>query len=125
MKKYFLLLLSIYSINSFSQHTLSGKITDSNNNEISGVEIHLPQLHKGTVSDIDGNYSFQNLSKGTYKISILYIGYETITSTVNLSKNTIKNYTLSESAFEIDEVIISTPFMGLNMKLMVMNLQSF
>ena len=110
MKKYFLLLLFIYSINSFSQYTLSGKITDINNNEISGVEIHLPQIHKGTVSDINGNYSFQNLPKGAFKISILYMGYQTLIDNITITNNQVKNFILTESAFEVDEVIISTPF---------------
>lgn len=90
MKKYFLLLLFIYSINSFSQYTLSGKITDINNNEISGVEIHLPQIHKGTVSDINGNYSFQNLPKGAFKISILYMGYQTLIDNITITNNQVK-----------------------------------
>lgn len=110
MKKYFLLILSIYSINSISQHTLTGKITDKNNNEISGVEIHLPQIHKGTISDIDGNYSLKNLPKGTHKINILYMGYQAITENITITNNEVKNYILTESTFEIDEVIISTPF---------------
>jgi len=110
MKNYFLLVLWVFSINSYSQYTLNGKITDNNNIAISGVEIHLPQIHKGTVSDFDGNYSFKNLPSGTYKISILFIGYETITSTITISKNQTENYILTESAFEIDEVIVSTPF---------------
>ncbi len=110
MKKYLLLILFFNGINIFSQHSLNGKITDINNNVISGTEIYLPQLHKGTVSDFDGNYHFNNLPNGTYKITLLNIGYKTIEDTIEIIKNKIKNYTLEETAFEIDEVIISTPF---------------
>lgn len=110
MKKYFLLMLCIYSINSFSQHSLGGKVIDNNNKVISGVEIYLPQIHKGTVTNIDGEYQFLNIPKGIYKINVLHLEFEPISTEVDISKNTYKNFILNESIFEIGEIIISTPF---------------
>ena len=74
MKNLLLLLLLIYSINNFSQYTLTGKISNSNNEPISGAEIYLPQLHKGSVSDIDGNYTINKIPKGTHQIILLHVG---------------------------------------------------
>ena len=110
MKNLLLLLLLIYSINNFSQYTLTGKISNSNNEPISGAEIYLPQLHKGSVSDIDGNYTINKIPKGTHKIILLHVGYETITSTIKIENNINKKFTLNETAFEMNEIIISTPF---------------
>ena len=49
-----------------AQHTLSGKVTDTNNKPLIGADIYAPKLHKGTVTDMDGNYTFK--SKNELKI---------------------------------------------------------
>jgi iron complex outermembrane receptor protein len=37
-------------------NTISGTVTDSSNNPIIGVSIYVPELHKGTATDL-GRYS--------------------------------------------------------------------
>jgi iron complex outermembrane receptor protein len=34
-------------------NTISGTVTDSSNNPIIGVSIYVPELHKGTATDLD------------------------------------------------------------------------
>jgi hypothetical protein len=35
-----------------AQNTISGTVTDSSNNPIIGVSIYVPELHKGTATDL-------------------------------------------------------------------------
>ncbi len=110
MKLLFSILCLIFSISTFTQNTLSGIISDTNNVPIIGAEIYLPQIHKGTISNDLGHYELQNLPKGHIDIVVAYLGYETLTTTIELNENRTKDFTLSESIFKIDEIIISTPF---------------
>ena len=57
--------------------TLSGTITDAGSNEtLIGVNISIPELKTGVTTNEYGFYSL-TLPKGTYKIKITYLGYQT------------------------------------------------
>jgi hypothetical protein len=58
MKKYLLFLLLILpSVLSTAQQTVTGKVTGEGNEPLPGVSILIQYTQKGTVTDIDGNYS--------------------------------------------------------------------
>ena len=107
------LLLSILCIGfgmiAYAQNTLSGKIIDLNNEPIIGAEIYLSQIHKGSISDFDGQYNIQ-VPNGKIDIVIAYLGYETITTSIEITGDITKNFILSEATFKMDEIMISTPF---------------
>ncbi len=105
----FLLLITVFSIN--AQNSISGKITDINNNPLHKVEIYAPEINKGTVSKEDGSYTLDNISKNKIKIIINYLGYKSVSKDIEfISRNYTLNVQLEESFYEMDEVIISTPF---------------
>lgn len=113
MKKLlFLLLLAMLCISANAQNSLTGIITDSDNNTpLEQVSIYFPQLEKGTVTDVTGNYEIKNLPTGTYKIVVSYLGYQTVSQAIKLNTTeVIFNTNLKESAIEMEEVIVSTPF---------------
>ena len=111
MKKIILALILGLSNMIFSQNSISGIITNAQNQPLPGVSVYAPELHKGTTSDENGKYSFTNLPNGSLHLSFTYIGYTTINKTISklLKENTL-DITLEESILEMDEVIISTPF---------------
>jgi len=111
MKKIINFLFLIGVITLSAQNKLSGKITDNNNTPLTGVEIYSSELHRGTTSDIDGNYVFYNIPNGNIKIRFVHLGFKDVLKTFLFnSKNQQFNLQLEESVFTIDEVIISTPF---------------
>jgi len=111
MKSTISLLLFLVVITIQAQNSLSGKITDTNHNPLIGVEIFSTKLHRGTTSDIDGKYQFENIPNGNISIRYMYLGYREIVKNIYFnSKNQHLNLQLEESIFTIDEVIISTPF---------------
>ncbi len=83
MKLKILIALSFYLLfiaNTFSQNTtLQGKIID----DVTGEEVMFANVViskdgsfvEGTITDVDGNYSFSNLDPGTCSIEISSIGY--------------------------------------------------
>ncbi len=111
MKFKIIILLVGLSINVYAQNSLSGKITDKNQNPLFGVEIYAPKLHKGVTSEEDGTFNFQKLPNGNVDIVFAFIGYQSVIKSVNFDGKPIElNITLEESVFEMDEVIVSTPF---------------
>ena len=112
MKKIYSLfgLLFIYQF-TFSQATLEGSIMDENNQPILAT-VYLPQIEKGAVSDELGKYIITQIPNGSYSMIISALGYETLSFKLSFVKNEpiTKNIILKESAVEMEEVIISTPF---------------
>lgn len=101
--------MAFISVN--AQNSISGKITDTQNNALIGVEIHAQELHKGTTTKEDGSYELKNVPNGKLKLTFRYLGYKTISKTLLISsKNKVLNIKLEETFYEIDEIIVSTPF---------------
>lgn len=124
MKKLLLLTVFTCSYALFSQEkfTLSGTISDKNSNEtLIGVTIYIPELQTGTMTNEYGFYSI-TLPKNTYKISISYVGYSSISETINLSKNIRKNFGLNETANQLEEVVIESNVEKLNIRTPQMSL---
>ncbi|MGZ8553701.1 MAG: TonB-dependent receptor domain-containing protein, partial [Chitinophagaceae bacterium] len=77
------LLASQYAI--FSQCAIRGKLTDSLDSPIAFTPIGLlnftdSTIIKGIISDADGNFCFEAIKKGNYRLSISAIGYKTFNS---------------------------------------------
>ncbi|CAM1340254.1 TonB-dependent receptor [Tenacibaculum aestuarii] len=105
----FLFLVGISAV--YAQNSLSGKITDTNNQPLLGVEIYSDQLHKGTITNEDGTYNLQNIPNGKVTFNFSFLGFKTISKEFHFNSENISfDVQLEESIFKIDEVIISTPF---------------
>lgn len=107
--KFFLFVFCLCTLSVFSQEkfTISGTITDAANNEtLIGVNIYAPDLKIGTTTNEYGFYSL-TLPKGNHKIEISYVGFQTITQEISLTKNTKLSMPLDGSGEQLDEVVIS------------------
>jgi hypothetical protein len=121
MKKNFSLFLVLFlAFGSFitaqEKFTISGTIIDIQSNEtLIGVNVIIPELQTGTVTNEYGFYSI-TLPSGTYDIQISYLGFKIITETLVLSGNLKKSYKLEEGAESLDEVVITDDVEKLNIK---------
>lgn len=114
----YILILLLTSLHTFSQDasnnesakqkfTLSGTIADDHSNEtLIGVNISILELKTGVTTNEYGFYSI-TLPKGSYKIQITSIGFQTIEETINLDKNTKKNFKLTGDENVLKEVVIN------------------
>ncbi|WP_339625919.1 TonB-dependent receptor [uncultured Winogradskyella sp.] len=113
---FIILFCSVLKLSSQEKYTLSGAITDNTSNEtLIGVNILIPDIQSGTITNEYGFYSI-TLPKGTYKLTISYLGFKTITETIILTSNQTKNYKLEEAAQSLDEVLIKEDVERLNIK---------
>ncbi len=111
MKYYFLILFIGFSTLTQAQNKLTGKITDTKNQSLSGVNVYITELHKGTSTDSNGDYTITNLPNANFAVTAAFIGYQSQNKNIQISTgNNMVNFTLKDAVFKMDEVIISTPF---------------
>ena len=92
--------------NSYAQQfTLTGKITDGNNNAIPFVSLYVNTTTKGTSSNVEGNYKL-NLPAGKTDLLFSAIGFEDQLVSINIKENTTLNITLVSKVFTLNEVTV-------------------
>lgn len=93
-------------------NSLKGTVTDkSSHSPLPGATIYLPDLHVGASANAQGEYEINNLPKGKFLVEVHYIGYAAFTETVQINGATQKDFVLSETLLEKNEVVIT----GVNM----------
>lgn len=96
--------------------TLSGSIIEANSNEsLIGVNILIPELKTGTITNEYGFYSI-SLEAGTYEFVFSSLGFEEVKKTIDLDKNIRLDIALNESAESLREVIIKQDVERLNIR---------
>ena len=112
----FISCFSITHTNAQEKFTLKGIISEEKNNEtLIGVSIIFPELNTGTTTNEYGFYSI-TLPKGTYQITVSYIGFTTKKETIVLTDNLSRNFSLTDSFENLDEVVITENIEKLNIK---------
>ena len=107
-KTIFFFLLFVAFLSAISQNSVSGKITDHNNLPMIGATVFLPELNKGTVTNLNGEYILNELPKGKVKIQFSFMGFSNVIKTIFLNDSQIElNISLIETPIETEEIVIS------------------
>lgn len=81
---------------------LTGRVVDAKNEPIVGVNVLVKGTTIGTVTDFDGNYSFD--APADAEIVFSFIGYKSQT-VASAGRNTL-NVTMQDDAEDLDEVVV-------------------
>jgi len=102
----FYLIIFTGSIGAFSQNILQGTIIDSKTKEtLIGANIILID-GTGTSTNLDGEFIFNNIDKGTYSASISYVGYENKEISIAITKQvTTLNLELKSIVLDIINIV--------------------
>ena len=103
------ILLNLVSISLLAQtnYTISGYVQENESGEnLIGVSIYDKNTFKGTVTNQYGFYSL-TLEEGKYDIIYSFIGLESVTKNIILTKDTRINISLESNAILTDEVIVT------------------
>lgn len=91
------------------QGAISGTVTDSlSGSPLPGVNVVISGTTQGTATNAEGNYTITGVEPGTYDLRASFIGYETKTVEdvqVSEGQTTEVNFALTESAYQLDEVV--------------------
>lgn len=105
-KKLLTLLLLISTV-SFAQNTLKGIIKENGKIPVIGATVKLSTNSetKNTLSDINGNFEFTNLSDQNYKLTISSIGFEAFSQEVKANQTLEISLKPSETMLQDVEVL--------------------
>ncbi|RYG20306.1 MAG: SusC/RagA family TonB-linked outer membrane protein [Chitinophagaceae bacterium] len=103
-----------------NRYTITGKITeDATKGSIPGAGVRVLGTNFAVAANTDGSYSLvANLAPGSYQVSVTYIGYKTSTKQITLGTNNSvsADFTLSQDAMGLDEVIVTGTSQGTTRK---------
>ena len=97
--------IALYLVDAKQNQTLkkfAGIVVDEKGNPIIGASIKIMGSSKGTISDLDGKFSFSAASDS--KILVSYIGYKTVEASV--SGNDFLKIEMTENAKSLDDVVV-------------------
>lgn len=107
MKKSLLLLLFLISFQLSAQ--VIGKVSDTEGNPLSYVNIYLKDSYTGTTSNDAGNYSLDISREGTYQIVFQFLGFKTHTETIRPGRFPyILDVVLQEESTDLGEVVLES-----------------
>jgi hypothetical protein len=89
----------------FAQQTITGTVTDENGKPLSAVSIYMSQSKRGTITNIDGDFSLRTALNEDSLIAS-YIGYESFKIKIN-SKNVNLKIKLKPAVFTLGEVVVT------------------
>ncbi|WP_026978961.1 TonB-dependent receptor [Flavobacterium tegetincola] len=110
MKKiiYIALALIAQISNAQDNASISGNVS-SNDISVNGAVIKIVETSRTTITDSLGNYMFEKLTPGKYKIRVSYIGKKTIQENIVLIQNVNfqQDFYLENEDHFLDEVVIT------------------
>lgn len=91
---------------SHAQTTVQGKVVDENSQPIPGANVVLVGKSEGTVTDFDGNFTFNTSQTPPFQLRITSIGFSDFVANVTTNNQTL-SITLAEASTLLDEIVIS------------------
>ena len=96
----------------FAQQTgsITGRVVDGQSGEpVSSAQIFIPDLTTGVLTQLNGRYLLLNVPLGTHTVRFVRIGYRAMTAevTVTAGGTALQNFTVSQDALQLDEIIVT------------------
>ncbi|OWP62430.1 TonB-dependent receptor [Hymenobacter amundsenii] len=89
-----------------ARYALSGLVKASGAGEaLTGATVAVPALSLGASADERGAYSLM-LPEGRYQVVVSFIGYQTLTRDINLTRNQRQTFQLAEAGNQLGEVVV-------------------
>ena len=96
---------------------IEGRVVDATTGEaLFGASVILEGTSLGSATDLDGKYVITNVPPGSYTLKVSYVGYKTITFTVQVKENerVDKNIQMEAVAVSTAEVVVTAQASGQN-----------
>lgn len=112
----FILILLAFQPYTFAQTgSISGKIYDKETKDnLVGANVIIDGTSLGAASDLDGKYVIRNIPAGDHKITVSYIGYNSVTEDITITTNRMleQNFYLSAQTIQGQTVTITAQAQG-------------
>lgn len=104
------IILCFFSMASFSQVKISGKVTNTDGKPLPFISVVVKNTSFGSSTDLDGNYSFTaDLKPGQYVLEFTGVGLSSKEQNLNVGSESsyTANASLAEDALKLDEVVVT------------------
>ena len=98
------ILIMLVGVFSYAQTTVSGSVTDKNDQPLSGATIIVVGTSNGVAADFDGNYSITVDMDAPFSIEASSVGFKA--ATVEVTGTSTVNIVLEDNT-DLDEVVVS------------------
>ncbi|MEO0734884.1 MAG: TonB-dependent receptor, partial [Bacteroidota bacterium] len=88
---------------------MTGKVNDPNGEPLGAATVAIEGTNVGVLTDQNGNFSLPELSPGTYKLKVTYLGYLAVSKEVTLGpgESLEEDFFLREDALNLEKVVVS------------------
>lgn len=83
-------------------------VSATDNNPLIGATFYFENLEKGAITDFDGIASFTEIPDGTHQVSISYLGYEPLKTSIQIPSKTVLLFKLKNGGTQLDEVVVQS-----------------
>ena len=100
----------LFVVPSVSAQQITGRIVDQQNGQpLAAVQVSIPGTGIGALSQQSGRYLLLNVPVGTNSVTAQRIGFrtQTVQVTVTAGATVVRDFTLSEEALGLDEIIVT------------------
>jgi TonB-linked SusC/RagA family outer membrane protein len=121
-----LLAFALLSGSLYAQVSISGTVTDAETGEtLPSVNILITELSRGAATDVDGNYTVNNVPSGTYTVRATFVGYQTYSATLQVDNQNVDfDIALESDLIGLDDVVVTAFGVSREEKSLGYNVQS-
>lgn len=90
--------------------TIQGTVIDGDTDDsLPGVQVFIPELDLGAVTNVDGTYTIANVPAGTYTLEARFVGFQTAQREVEVTsgETVTVDLTLTPSSINLNEVVVT------------------
>lgn len=106
MKVYLFILSLFFCSITIAQNSISGTVTNSNNQPISGANVKVSGESNGTATDSDGKFTLNSSKKPPFTIEVTSVGFETQRMSIT-SINQKVTVNLADEETKLNEIVVS------------------
>lgn len=113
MEKYYtrqiflMLCFLLISLSAWAQSgSLSGQVLDEANQPMPGASVNIRSLNRGSSTSGNGSYKISGIAKGTYEVSVTFVGYQELKATVRIEGDVSRTFKLVPNSENLNEVVV-------------------
>jgi iron complex outermembrane receptor protein len=112
IRNVFVCVLVLFSVSLFSQHRVSGKVTDEKGDPLIGANVVFVESAKGVITSQTGEFIMNDVPPGKYTLLVSYLGFEEQKQQIEVSGNVTFDFVMQPSVIQGEEIIVRSTRAG-------------